>query len=267
MSQTIIVSPRTKIKLKDYDAGYSGGYKRKSEVKNQIAKIQKQISELQELLYAESKHALLIILQAMDAGGKDGTIRHMMSGVNPQGCEVTTFKVPSAEEVAHDFLWRIHKAVPPKGKIGIFNRSHYEDVLVVRVHNLVPKEVWCARYDQINSFEKILVENGIVILKFFRHISKSEQKKRLESRLKDPAKNWKFSEADVQERKYWDDYMEAYEDAINKCSTEWAPWYIIPANKKWYRDLVVGETIVKTMKDLDMKYPELKKEPNKIKIE
>jgi len=157
--------------------------------------------------------------------------------------------------------------VPPKGKMVIFNRSHYEDVLVVRVHNLVPKEVWRARYDQINSFEKILVENGTVILKFFLHISKAEQKKRFEERLADPTKHWKFAEADVREREYWDDYMEAYEDAISKCSTEWAPWYIVPANKKWYRDLVVGETIVTALKDLNMKYPALKIDPSTIKIE
>ena len=267
MPQSLIVSPGTKIKLKDYDAEYSGEYKRKSEIKDRMAEIQKQMRKLQELFYAESKHALLIILQAIDAGGKDGTIRHVMSGVNPQGCDVVSFKVPSAEEIAHDFLWRIHKVVPPKGKIVIFNRSHYEDVLVVRVHNLVPKEVWSARYNQINSFEKILVENGTVILKFFLYISKAEQKKRFETRLADPSKHWKFSEADVREREYWDDYMEAYEDAISKCSTEWAPWYIIPANKKWYRDLVVGETIVKTLKGLNMKYPDLKIAPGKIKIE
>jgi len=202
----------------------------------------------------------------MDAGGKDGTVRHVMFGVNPQGCNVTSFKVPSAEESAHDFLWRIHKAAPPKGMIGIFNRSHYEDVLVARVHNLVPKEVWSTRYEHINSFEKMLVDSGTVILKFFLHISKAEQKKRLQSRLKDDSKHWKFSESDVQEREYWDDYTEVYEDAIKKCSTEWAPWYIVPANKKWYRDLVVGETIVKRLKDLGMKYPELKVEPEKITI-
>ncbi|MBM3234736.1 polyphosphate kinase 2 family protein [Candidatus Poribacteria bacterium] len=267
MLQPLIVPPGTKIKLKDYDAEYAGEYKRKSEINEPMAEIQERMRELQGLLYAESKHALLIILQAMDAGGKDGTIRKVISGVNPQGCDVVSFKVPSAEEIAHDFLWRIHKAVPPKGKMVIFNRSHYEDVLVVRVHNLVPKEVWRARYDQINSFEKILVENGTVILKFFLHISKAEQKKRFEERLADPTKHWKFAEADVREREYWDDYMEAYEDAISKCSTEWAPWYIVPANKKWYRDLVVGETIVTALKDLNMKYPALKIDPSTIKIE
>jgi PPK2 family polyphosphate:nucleotide phosphotransferase len=202
----------------------------------------------------------------MDAGGKDGTVRHVMSGVNPQGCDVTSFKVPSSEESAHDFLWRIHKAVPPRGIIGIFNRSHYEDVLVARVHNFVPQEVWSTRYEHINNFEKMLVDGGTVVLKFFLHISKAEQKKRLRKRLKDDSKHWKFSASDVQEREYWDDYTEAYEDAINKCSTEWAPWHIVPANKKWYRDLIVGDKIVKTLKDLRMKYPELKVEPEKIKI-
>jgi PPK2 family polyphosphate:nucleotide phosphotransferase len=267
VSQQIIIPPGTKIELKDYSPEYSGGYKRESEIKDKMAKIKKQMRALQELLYAERKHPLLIILQAMDTGGKDGTIKHVMSEVNPQGCCVTNFKVPSVEEAARDFLWRVHKAVPPKGIIGIFNRSHYEDVLIVRVHNLAPKDVWRARYDQINSFEKILVANGTVLLKFFLHISKEEQKKRLEARLCDPTKQWKFSEVDVRERAYWDDYMTAYEDAINKCSTEWAPWHIIPANKKWYRDFLVGEFIVETLKRLDMKYPQLKIDPARVKIE
>ena len=267
MSQKLIVTPGTKIKLKDYDPEYTGGYEDKEEVEDQMDKIHEQLTELQELLYAESKHALLIVLQAMDTGGKDGTIRRVMSGVNPQGCDVRSFKVPSAEELAHDFLWRAHKVVPPKGKIIIFNRSYYEDVLVVRVHDLVPKEVWSKRHDQINDFEKMLVENGTVIVKFFLHISKKEQKERLEARLKDPTKLWKFSEVDVKEREYWDDYMDAYEDVLSKCSTKWAPWYIIPANRKWYRDLVVGEAIVEALKDLNMKYPEPKIDPSKIKIE
>jgi len=267
MAQSLVVPSGAKVKLKDYDPDYTGDYKRKNEVKERVKQIQKQMTELQSMLYAESKHALLIILQAMDTGGKDGTIRHVMSGVNPQGCEVRSFKVPTLEELAHDFLWRAHAAVPRKGQITIFNRSHYEDVLAVRVHNLVPEDVWSARYDQINEFEKILIENGTVILKFFLHISKDEQKKRLEERINDPSKQWKFSESDVREREFWNDYIAAYEDALSKCSTELAPWYVVPANKKWYRNLVVGETIVKTLKDLNMKYPEPKINFADIKID
>lgn len=267
MSQKLIVTPGSKIKLKDYDPDYKGGYKDKKEAKMRMEEIALEIGELQKLLYAQGKYSLLMILQAMDGGGKDSTIRRVMSEVNPQGCDVTSFKVPSTEELSHDFLWRIHNAVPPKGKIGIFNRSHYEDVLVVRVHNLVPKDIWSQRYDHINQFEKILVENNTVILKFFLYISKDEQKKRFEERLTDPSKLWKFSEADIREREYWDDYMEAYEDALNKCSTEWAPWYIIPANRKWYRDLVIGETIIETLKCLKMSYPKSNIDLSKIKIE
>lgn len=223
------------------------------ELKRNIARM----ADLHELLYAESRRALLIVLQAMDAGGKDGTIRHVMTGVNPQGCQVTPFKVPSAEEAKHDYLWRIHKAVPAKGNIGIFNRSHYEDVLVARVHKLVPKDVWMRRYDEINAFENMLAANDTKILKFFLHISPDEQKKRLEQRLSDPVKNWKVSEADFAERKLWADYMEAYEDAIAKCSTDSAPWYVIPANRKWFRNFAVSSIIVGTLETMDLKYPRL----------
>lgn len=267
MSQKLIVTPGTKIKLKDYDPDYTGEYKQKKDTTKRLEDMVLEVSELQQLLYAQGKYSLLMILQAMDGGGKDSTIRRVMSEVNPQGCDVISFKVPCTEDLSHDFLWRIHKYTPPKGKIGIFNRSQYEDVLIVRVHNLVPKEVWSKRYDHINQFEKILVENNTVILKFFLYISKGEQKKRFEERLTDPSKLWKFSEADVREREYWDDYMEAYEDVLNKCSTEWAPWYIIPANKKWYRDLVIGETIIETLKGLKMSYPKTNFDPSKIKIE
>jgi PPK2 family polyphosphate:nucleotide phosphotransferase len=267
MAQSIVVSPETKVKLKDYDPGYTGEYKQKKEAEKEIKNIHQQMIELQTLLYAESKYSLLIILQAMDTGGKDGTIRHVMGGVDPQGCDVKSFKVPTPEELSHDFLWRAHLVTPSKGKIIIFNRSYYEDVLVVRVHDLVPKEVWSKRYDQINGFEKCLTENNTVILKFFLHISKDEQKKRLEQRLDDPTKRWKFSEADLKEREYWDDYMDVYEDALTKCSTEYAPWHIIPASKKWYRNLVIGEAIVKALKGLNMKYPEPSIDLSKIKIE
>jgi PPK2 family polyphosphate:nucleotide phosphotransferase len=191
----------------------------------------------------------------MDGAGKDGTIRHVMSGVNPQGCRVTSFKSPSAEETAHDFLWRIHNAIPERGEIGIFNRSHYEDALVVRVHDLVPEAIWSQRYKQINRFEKTLAENNVKILKFYLHISKEEQKNRFQQRLEDRAKWWKLSPTDFQERKYWNDYMEAYEDVLRRCSTPWAPWYIIPANKNWFRNLAVSHVIVKTLDDLNMKFP------------
>jgi len=255
--QPILIEPGTKVKLKDFDPGYTGEYdeKDKDKVKEEIEKLKEKMAKLQNLLYAENKHALLIVLQGMDACGKDGTIRTVMSGVNPQGCQVTSFKVPTEEEKEHDFLWRIHKALPAKGNIGIFNRSHYEDVLVVRVHNLVPPEVWKERYEMINDFEKTIAKNGTVILKFFLHISKEEQAERFRERVLDPSKNWKFSMGDLKEREYWNMYMEAFEDAITKTSTKWAPWYIVPSNKKWFRNLVISKTIVETLEGLNMKYP------------
>jgi PPK2 family polyphosphate:nucleotide phosphotransferase len=255
MTQQFLVPPDKSVKLSDYDPGYKAGYTSKAETKAEIKRNGKRLQELQEVLWAEGKHALLIVLQALDAGGKDGTIRHVMRGVNPQGCQVTSFKVPTAEELAHDYLWRVHKATPRRGYIGIFNRSHYEDVLVVRVHNLVPEAVWQQRYDQINQFEKLLFDSGTTILKFFLYISKDEQKERFEARLRDPRKNWKFSTADVKERGYWDDYMRAYEDALSRCSTPWAPWHVIPADHKWYRNLVVSQVIVEALEKLDMHFP------------
>jgi PPK2 family polyphosphate:nucleotide phosphotransferase len=207
------------------------------------------------LLYADKRYGLLIVLQALDAGGKDGTIRHVMSGVNPQGCQVTSFKVPTSTERAHDYLWRVHHAVSERGNIGIFNRSHYEDVLVVRVHELVAKEVWRKRYRQINNFEQMLSENGFTVLKFFLHISKDEQKKRFEKRITDPSRNWKLSLPDFEERQHWDDYTEAYEDALHKCSTPWAPWFVIPANKKWFRNFLVAELVVQALDKMNLKYP------------
>jgi PPK2 family polyphosphate:nucleotide phosphotransferase len=217
-------------------------------------------------MYAEDKRALLIVLQAMDAGGKDGTIRHVMSGLNPQGCTVTSFKKPSEEELDHDYLWRIHHAVPRKGDFGIFNRSHYEDVLVVRVHELVPKSEWSKRYDQINAFEKLLAENHVHVVKFFLHISKEEQLERLQARLEDPTKLWKFQEADAKERQYWDDYMEAFEEALVRCNTPHAPWYVIPANKKWYRNGAVSEILVETLSELDMSFPRPTVDPRRIRL-
>lgn len=255
MTRRFLVPAGEQVSLSDYDPGYTADYRSKGETKADLARNVKRLQELQEVLWGEGKHALLIVLQAMDAGGKDGTIKHVMRGVNPQGCHVTSFKVPTEEELDHDFLWRIHKAAPRRGYIGIFNRSHYEDVLVVRVHNLVPEDVWGKRYEQINHFEKLLAEAGTTIIKFFLHISKEEQKERFEARLQDPAKNWKFSMGDVEERAYWDDYMRAFEDAFSRCSTPWAPWYIIPADHKWYRNLAVSQIIIDTLERLDMHYP------------
>lgn len=252
----IEVKAGQKIKLNDIDPNDTGKFKHKREVKELLSQNIRRAAELQNILYAENKHALLIVLQAMDAGGKDGTIRSIMSGINPQGVQVSSFKKPTEEELAHDFLWRIHKAVPPRGMIGIFNRSHYEDVLVVRVHNLVPKSVWQKRYEQINNFERLLTENGLTILKFYLHISPEEQKERLEARLKQPHKRWKFNPADLAERARWADYMQAFETAFNKCSTADAPWFIVPANKKWYRNLVISQKIVETLAGLNLKYPQ-----------
>ena len=240
--------------LKQHDAAETfdiSKHKAEKELKDHV----KQLAELHELLYAENKRALLIVFQGMDASGKDGTIRHVMSGVNPQGCTVTSFKQPSAKELEHDFLWRIHAAVPEKGSIGIFNRSQYEDVLVVRVHGLVPKEIWQARYDQINAFERILAENDVTILKFFLHISRDEQEKRFQQRVEDPQKNWKISPADFREREYWGEYQKAYQDAIAKCSTKEAPWYIIPSDHKWFRNYCVSHIIVRTLQSFHMRYP------------
>ena len=251
-----IVTPGELINLDDYAPSYTGSYNKKSQTKRRLKKLHKQLLKLQELLYAENQRALLIILQGMDTCGKDGTIRKVMAGINVQGCDVVNFKVPSTDELSRDFLWRAHRVAPPKGKIGIFNRSHYEDVLVVRVHDLVPQTVWEQRYQQINNFEKMLVENGTVVLKFFLHISKDEQKARLESRISDPTKHWKITEADIRERAYWDDYMHAYEAVLQRCSTDCAPWYIVPANKKWYRNLVITECIVDTLRKLGMRYPD-----------
>jgi PPK2 family polyphosphate:nucleotide phosphotransferase len=246
--------PGGKFRLKKRDPDDTLGISRdyaETELQSHIPKL----ATLHELLYAESKRALLIVLQGMDASGKDGTIKHVMSGVNPQGCSVISFKEPSKQELAHDFLWRIHAAVPAKGTIGIFNRSQYEDVLVARVHNLAPKSVWEKRYEQINHFEDILTRNQTTILKFFLHISKKEQAGRFKDRLSDPDKNWKASPADYSERELWDDYQAAYEDAISRCSTDNAPWYVIPANHKWFRNYAVSHVIIRTLESLRMKFP------------
>lgn len=214
-----------------------------------------ELIDLQPRLYAESKQKLLIVLQAMDAGGKDSTIRKVFKGVNPQGVRVASFKVPSKEEAAHDFLWRIHKQVPAEGMIGVFNRSHYEDVLVVRVHEYDPESAWRPRYQHINNFEKLLHDSGTRILKFFLHISKEEQKERFQDRLDVPEKNWKFSVDDLHKRKYWDDYMVAFEEMLQQCTTEYAPWYVIPADRKWYRNYAITNVIVDTIKKMNPQFP------------
>lgn len=260
------VKPGSQVRLADWDPDDTGDLKQKQDAEALLAKDIGRLDELQYMLYAENHRAVLVVLQAMDGGGKDGTIRHVMSGLNPQGCRVTAFKQPSAEELAHDFLWRIHKAMPRRGEIGIFNRSQYEDVLVVRVHKLVPKDVWSQRYDQINEFERHLGECDIHVIKFFLHISKDEQLKRFKARVEDPTKRWKVSESDFGERKYWDDYMKAYEDALGRCSTKQTPWYVIPANRKWFRNLAVAQIIVETLEDFDMKFPEPTIDVSKIKI-
>ena len=252
-----LVKPGTKVNLSKWDPNDKGDFKGgKEEGLAEVAKLNDKLEELQEILFAEHKHEILIVLQAMDTGGKDGVIRRVFDGVNPQGVRVASFKVPTEEERDHDYLWRVHKVVPASGEMVIFNRSHYEDVLVVRVHNLVPKDVWKKRYDQINAFERHLAETGTIILKFYLHIDRDEQKARLEARLSDPTKRWKFRLGDLDERKRWPDYEKAYEDALSKTSTEHAPWYIVPANRKWYRDLVISTVLVETLKKLDMRYPE-----------
>ncbi|MCE7986362.1 MAG: polyphosphate kinase 2 family protein [Caldilinea sp. CFX5] len=250
------VQPGTAITLAQWGPNDKRGFegdKKKGEVRT--AKLNAQLEQLQELLYAENKHKVLIVLQAMDTGGKDGVIRHVFDGVNPQGVRVAAFKQPTPTELAHDYLWRVHQQTPARGELVIFNRSHYEDVLVVRVHNLVPETVWRRRYEQINAFEKLLAEEGTTILKFYLHIDLDEQKERLQARLDDPAKRWKFAKGDLEERKRWPQYMQAYEEMLSKTSTAWAPWYIIPANRKWYRNLIISQIIVETLEGLAMSYP------------
>lgn len=231
----------------------------KEEALDLIQELKKRLEELQEKLYAEKEHKVLIVLQAMDTGGKDSTIRLVFEGVNPQGVRVVSFKSPTPEEKAHDFMWRIHKQVPQNGEIVIFNRSHYESVLIERVHGIVQKSIWQKRYQEINEFEEMLAVDGTLILKFYLHISKKEQKKRLEERLKDPTKEWKFSTSDLPERQFWKQYMSAYEDALNKTTTPSAPWYIVPSNHKWFRDYIVASAIVNHMENLHMRYPKLDK--------
>ncbi len=254
LAKSLMVPPGSKMSISDINPGNTHGIQKKTAA-DSLQKNCERMSVLQYLLYAEGRRSLLVVLQGIDAGGKDGTIRHVMSGLNPQGVSVTSFKAPDGEEKRHDYLWRIHKAVPETGKIGIFNRSHYEDVLIVRVHNLVPKKVWAQRYDEINEFERMLTNSGTRIIKFLLYISKEEQAERFRLRLEDKSKNWKFSPDDLKEREFWDQYLDAYTDVLRKCSTEYAPWYVIPANRKWFRNLAVSQIMVDTLESMDLKYP------------
>lgn len=250
------IEPGKKFKLADWSPDDLGDYEgKKQKGMEKLAEYRAEIDSLQELLYSEHKHRLLVVFQAMDGGGKDGTIRAVFDGVNPQGVRVASFKAPTPVELDHDYLWRIHEQTPGKGEIVVFNRSHYEDVLVVRVHSLVPKTIWKKRYQQINDFEKTLADESTTILKFFLNISLDEQKTRFLERLEMPQKRWKFNAGDLEERKYWPEYMLAFEEAIQKTSTKWAPWYVVPANRNWYRNLVVSKVIADTLRNLKMQYP------------
>lgn len=270
----LLAKPGRQYSVSDFDPSFIGELS-KQDAKSQLTKNVEKLSELQSMLYAQNRYSILIIFQAMDAAGKDGTIKHVMSGINPQGCQVFSFKQPSAEELDHDYLWRINRCLPERGRIGIFNRSHYEDVLIAKVHpeiilsNKLPgvetikdidSDFWKRRYRQINDFERYLTENGTVVLKFFLNVSKAEQKKRFMERLDDKTKNWKFSSADVKERQFWDEYMKAYADVLTETSTELAPWYVIPADNKWFMRYAVGHIICERMKQLDLHYPKLSEE-------
>jgi len=252
------VSPKSALPLRDADASPPEDLPRGDEMDAKLDKVTRRLGELQQLLYADGRHSVLVVLQGRDASGKDGVVRTVFDACNPQGVHVTSFKAPTAIELSHDYLWRIHNDVPENGIFGIFNRSHYEDVLVVRVHNLVPKSVWSRRYRQINDFERILSENGVVILKFFLHVSRAAQRERLIERINDPAKNWKFKAADLDERNLWTAYTDAYRDALRKCSTKWAPWYVVPSDRNKARNYLIAKRIVATLEGLNLSYPEPK---------
>jgi PPK2 family polyphosphate:nucleotide phosphotransferase len=261
----LLIQPGKRVELSKFDPDDTFGKKR-DDLDNKLPKLKSSMSELQYKLYIENEKALLIVLQGMDTSGKDGVIRHVISAFNPVSCRVESFKVPTSDELAHDFLWRIHKTVPRKGFVSVFNRSHYEDVVEVRVAKLAPESTCLKRFDQIRQFEIMLSENNVKILKFFLHISKDEQKKRLQDRLSIPEKRWKVNEDDFEKRKKWDKYMSAYTDAINNCSIKQAPWYVIPANKKWFRNWVISEIITKEMTEMKIKYPQFSSQYDKIKI-
>src|SRR5215467_812150 len=262
------VSKGQDFRLKDYDPQDTNGLKSKKRAKETLEHSKLLLSEFQEKLYAQDRWSLLLIFQAMDAAGKDGAVKHVMSGINPQGCDVTSFKAPSKEELDHEYLWRAHRVIPTRGKIGIFNRSYYEEVLVVRVHQnllnaqqlpkeLMAKQIWEERYQDINNFEQYLVRNGVIVMKFFLHLSKSEQKKRFLERLEMPEKNWKFSMADIKERTYWKDYQKAYEEMIQNTASKHAPWHVIPADNKWFTRLAVASAIINKLHSLDLQFPEV----------
>ncbi len=259
------VQPGKKVHLGDFKTDDDGGLS-KEDAEKEFAKLAERLTALQELLYADGKHALLVVLQAMDCGGKDSTIRHVFGPMNPQGCTVVSFKAPTEEELRHDFLWRVHAQAPARGYVGVFNRSHYEDVLIVRVKGLVPEERWKARYEQINAFEQLLHAEGTTILKFFLHISKDYQKERLQRRLDRPEKRWKFNPADLVERGRWDQYQAAYENALSRCSTKHAPWYVVPAEHHWYRNLLIARVLVDKLESLKMTHPQPDYDPEKIVI-
>jgi PPK2 family polyphosphate:nucleotide phosphotransferase len=249
------IDPGTRVRLKAFETGYVDPHATRKHAEAELEALRQRLGELQYGLYAEKKRSLLICLQAPDAGGKDGVVRHVLSSMNPLGCRAVSFKQPSTEEGAHDFLWRIERQCPGRGEVAIFNRSHYEDVLIVRVHELVPKQVWSKRYEQINAFESRLAAAGTHILKFFLHISKDEQLQRFGRRLEDPTRQWKISEADYQERKAWGDYQDAYEEAFSQCSTDVAPWYVIPSDHKWFRDLAIARILVEALEKLAIELP------------
>jgi PPK2 family polyphosphate:nucleotide phosphotransferase len=252
----VVVKPGSVVRLKHFDPDYRGKHESHKSALSEIQENLKKMDELQYRMYAENKHSLLIVLQGLDAAGKDGVVRHVLTGMNPSGCVSVNFKQPTKDELAHDFLWRVHPHAPAKGAIAIFNRSHYEDVLVARVHGLVPEKVWSKRYDQINDFERLITtENNTTILKFFLHISKEEQLARFRKRLDDPARQWKISDSDYKEREYWGEYLKAFEDVLTRTSTGHAPWFIIPSDHKWFRDLAISQIIVRQMEDMNMQLP------------
>jgi PPK2 family polyphosphate:nucleotide phosphotransferase len=259
------VKPGTRRRLKDSDADNSFGWD-KPEAVAAFEENRKRLADLQYKLYADGRHALLVVLQATDGGGKDSTVRDVFTSMNPQGCSVTSFKAPSSDELKHDYLWRVHQHVPARGVVGVFNRSHYEDVLVVRVDKLVPEEVWKRRYDHINDFERMLTDSNVHVVKFFLQISKDEQKQRLEERLNDPSKFWKFNADDLEKRKHWDAYQEAFEAMLARCSTDAAPWHVIPSDRKWFRNLAVSEVLVSALGELPLRFPEPTIDPAKVRI-
>lgn len=263
MKQPCKVTPP--IRLKDFDPDFHDGLD-KDKVREKTTKLCQRIAELQDLLYANANQAVLILLQGMDTSGKDGATKRLLEFVNPLEIEIANFKAPSSEELAHDYLWRVHQRVPRYGHICVFNRSHYEDVLIVRVLKLQPERIWRERYAQINAFEKHLTENRVIVLKFFLHISKEEQAERLKARLQDKRKNWKFEKGDLEMRAKWPEFQKAYEDALNRCSTSWSPWHVVPANRKWYRDYVIAQTVVTAMEKFKLKWPKPKEDLSKIKI-